>query len=121
MIFRQLYDATSSTYTYVLADSTTREAVIIDPVFERHARDAALIRELDLKLVASIETGSPAAIAGLQVGDIILAFAERTVTGPDDLHRVLTEERIGESVAMTVLRGGARRVLAITPVESQRN
>ena len=72
-------------------------------------------------LVASIETGSPAAIAGLQVGDIILALADRTVTGPDDLHRVLTEERIGESVALTVLRGGARRVLAITPVESQRN
>ena len=72
-------------------------------------------------LVASIETGSPAAIAGLEVGDIILALADRTVTGPDDLHRVLTEERIGESVALTVLRGGARRVLAITPVESQRN
>ena len=37
MIFRQLFDAQSSTYTYLLADSATREAVLIDPVFE-HAR-----------------------------------------------------------------------------------
>jgi len=71
--------------------------------------------------VASVETGSPAAAAGLEVGDIILALADRTVTGPDDLHRVLTEERIGESVAMIVLRDGARKVLTITPIESQRN
>ena len=46
MIFRQLFDQVSSTYTYLLADSDTREAVLIDPVFERHIRDAALIREL---------------------------------------------------------------------------
>ena len=72
-------------------------------------------------LVASVEPESPAADAGLQTGDIILALADRTVTGPDDLHRVLTEERIGTPLAMTVLRAGTRRVLTITPVESQRN
>ena len=46
MIFRQLYDNTSSTYTYLLADEATLEAIVIDPVFEQHQRDTALIREL---------------------------------------------------------------------------
>ena len=43
MIFRQLFDPQSSTYTYLLADSTSREAVLIDPVFEQVRRDAALL------------------------------------------------------------------------------
>jgi len=56
MIVRQLFDQVSSTYTYLVADAGTREAVLIDPVFEQHARDAALIRELDLHLVATLDT-----------------------------------------------------------------
>src|SRR5687767_2109970 len=56
MIFRQLYDAVSSTYSYLLADPVTREAVLIDPVFEKHQRDAALIRELELELVYTLDT-----------------------------------------------------------------
>lgn len=56
MLFRQLYDAASSTYTYLLADPRTREAVLIDPVFEKHQRDAALVRELELKLVCTLDT-----------------------------------------------------------------
>lgn len=56
MLFRQLYDSTSSTYTYVLADEETREAVIIDPVFEQHERDMALLRELGLTLRYCLET-----------------------------------------------------------------
>ncbi|HEX2871379.1 MAG TPA: MBL fold metallo-hydrolase [Polyangiaceae bacterium] len=56
MIFRQLYDASSSTYSYLLADAGSREAVLIDPVFERHQRDAALIRELGLQLVCTLDT-----------------------------------------------------------------
>ena len=56
MILRQLYDAMSSTYSYLLADPKTRKAVLIDPVFERHQRDAALIRELGLELVYSLDT-----------------------------------------------------------------
>ena len=50
MIFRQLFDPQSSTYTYLLADQASREAVLIDPVFEQARRDAALIEELGLKL-----------------------------------------------------------------------
>ena len=56
MIFRQLFDPQSSTYTYLLADSLTREAVLIDPVFEHARRDAALIGELDVKLLFTLET-----------------------------------------------------------------
>lgn len=56
MIFRQLYDATSSTYTYLLADEQSREALLIDPVFEQFQRDLALLRELDLALKLVVDT-----------------------------------------------------------------
>lgn len=56
MIVRQLFDLGSSTYTYLFADETTREAILIDPVFEQHARDAALIRELGLTLRYTLDT-----------------------------------------------------------------
>jgi sulfur dioxygenase len=56
MIFRQLFDPQSSTYTYLLADEATREAVLIDPVFEQARRDAALLEELGLKLLWTLET-----------------------------------------------------------------
>jgi glyoxylase-like metal-dependent hydrolase (beta-lactamase superfamily II)/rhodanese-related sulfurtransferase len=56
MIFRQLFDPLSSTYTYLLADSASREAVLIDPVFEQAQRDAALIGELAVALVLTLET-----------------------------------------------------------------
>ncbi len=56
MLFRQLFDTVSSTYSYLLGDERTREAVLIDSVFERHLRDLALIRELDLNLLATLDT-----------------------------------------------------------------
>jgi glyoxylase-like metal-dependent hydrolase (beta-lactamase superfamily II)/rhodanese-related sulfurtransferase len=56
MLFRQLFDHDSSTYTYLLADAQTREAVIIDPVFEQFDRDRGVIEELELTLRYSLET-----------------------------------------------------------------
>ena len=56
LIFRQLFDPTSSTYTYLLGDSESGDAVIIDPVFENERRDVALLRELGLRLVATLDT-----------------------------------------------------------------
>jgi sulfur dioxygenase len=56
LIFRQLVDPQSSTYTYLLGDGASRAAVLIDPVFEQVRRDVALIDELGLKLVATLET-----------------------------------------------------------------
>jgi len=56
MLFRQLFDPASSTYTYLLADPASRKAVLVDTVFEQHARDAALVRELELELVYTLDT-----------------------------------------------------------------
>ena len=50
MLFRQLFDQTSGTYTYLLASRRGGEALIIDPVLEKVDRYLQLIRELDLKL-----------------------------------------------------------------------
>ena len=56
MLFRQLFDSTSSTYTYVLASRVGGEAVIIDPVKEQLEQYLKVIKELDLKLVHAIDT-----------------------------------------------------------------
>ena len=56
MIFRQLFDPQSSTYTYLIADSASREALLIDPVFEQARRDATLIKELGQRLKYTLET-----------------------------------------------------------------
>ena len=56
MIFRQLFDSVSGTYSYLLASRRGGEAMIIDPVLEKVDRYLALIRELDLKLVKAVDT-----------------------------------------------------------------
>jgi glyoxylase-like metal-dependent hydrolase (beta-lactamase superfamily II)/rhodanese-related sulfurtransferase len=56
VIFRQLFDPQSSTYTYLLADPASSEAVLIDPVFEQARRDIALVQELGLALRWTLET-----------------------------------------------------------------
>lgn len=56
MLFRQFFDATSGTYTYLLASGLGREAVIIDPVKEQAQQYLTAIRQLDLKLVRAIDT-----------------------------------------------------------------
>ena len=56
MIFRQLFDSVSSTYSYVLASRRGGEALIIDPVLEKVDRYLKLMEELDLKLVKAVDT-----------------------------------------------------------------
>jgi sulfur dioxygenase len=56
MIFRQLFDSVSGTYTYLLASRRGGEALIIDPVLEKAERYLQLIKELDLKLVKAVDT-----------------------------------------------------------------
>jgi sulfur dioxygenase len=56
MIFRQLFDSVSGTYTYLLASRRGGEALIIDPVIEKVERYLQLIKELDLKLVKAVDT-----------------------------------------------------------------
>lgn len=55
-VFRQMFDAASSTYTYLLGDAASGEALLIDPVYEHERRDLALLRELGLHLVATLDT-----------------------------------------------------------------
>jgi glyoxylase-like metal-dependent hydrolase (beta-lactamase superfamily II) len=56
MLLRQLFDPESSTYTYLIADPSTREAALIDPVKEHLERDLKLLRELKLSLRHVLET-----------------------------------------------------------------
>ncbi|GAB4207306.1 MAG: MBL fold metallo-hydrolase [Coleofasciculaceae cyanobacterium] len=56
MMFRQLYDRETSTYTYLIADEKTKEAVLVDPAIEQVERDWKLIQELGLTLRYSVET-----------------------------------------------------------------
>lgn len=56
VILRQLFDSATSTFSYLVADPTTREALLIDTVFEQHLRDLALVRELGLTLRYTLET-----------------------------------------------------------------
>jgi sulfur dioxygenase len=56
MIFRQLFDCVSSTYSYLLASRRGGEALIIDPVLEKVDRYLQLVNELDLRLVKAVDT-----------------------------------------------------------------
>jgi S1-C subfamily serine protease len=80
-------------------------------------------RALDLPLptaamVMEVEAGSPAARAGLDRGDRIVAFGGIPVGGVDDLHRLLTGDRAGQSTAIEVLRRTERMVLTVAPEEA---
>jgi sulfur dioxygenase len=56
MLFRQLFDKETSTYTYLVADEATKEAALIDPVLEQLERDLEIVRELGLRLVRVLDT-----------------------------------------------------------------
>ena len=56
MLFRQLFDQETGTYTYLIADTETNQGALVDPVLEQVERDLQLIRELDLQLKYTLET-----------------------------------------------------------------
>jgi S1-C subfamily serine protease len=70
-------------------------------------------------LVVSVEKGSPAERAGIAEGDLLVSFGELPVRGIDDLLRMLTEDRVGKSVPISVIRGTQRHALTIAPAESR--
>jgi S1-C subfamily serine protease len=70
--------------------------------------------------VMSVEPGSPAESAGLRPHDIIVAFDGQPVAGVDDLHRLLTEDRIGVRSMITTVSGAERRDLTVVPAEMAR-
>lgn len=69
-------------------------------------------------LVLSVEKGSPAEGVGLREGDVVTGLAGEPVAGVDDLHRLLTGERIGVALALEVLRGGEKLALEVTPARA---
>ncbi|HEY7163695.1 MAG TPA: trypsin-like peptidase domain-containing protein [Candidatus Binatia bacterium] len=70
-------------------------------------------------MVMSAEPGSPAEKAGLREGDIIISYAEHPIGQIDDLHRLLTDEQVGVSVPLTVLRRWEKTSVNISPQESK--
>jgi S1-C subfamily serine protease len=66
-------------------------------------------------LIVRVEPDGAAAAAGLRDGDIILELGGQVVAGVDDLHRLLTEERIDSAVAITLLRGTGRLSVEVVP------
>ena len=104
LVFRQLFDPQSSTYTYLLADSPAGEAILIDPVFEQVRRDAALIRELGFRLVATLDTHvhadhvTGAGILRRRLGSKVAVGAESGAEGADvgEQEVVVAADRKGE-------------------------
>jgi S1-C subfamily serine protease len=70
-------------------------------------------------MVVTAEPNSAAERADLREGDVIVAYGEQPVAGIDDLHRLLTDEQVGISVPITVLRRWAKMVIDILPQESK--
>ena len=70
-------------------------------------------------LVLSVEPDSPASRAGVLEGDVLIALGESAVAGVDDLHRLLSEERIGVSLPLTLLRRGRRVRTTVMPAEAK--
>src|SRR5262249_6915290 len=111
LVFRQLFDPQSSTYTYLLGDRPSGQAVLIDPVFEQVRRDAALISELGLKLVATLETHihadhvTGASLLKRRTGSRIMVSAASGAVGAD---RYLSQDDV-------VQFGGRRLLVRTTP------
>jgi len=83
------------------------------PIPRAHAR-AYGIAVASGVMASTIDARSPAAAAGLKEGDVILAFAGTPVSGVDDLHRLLTEDRIATTITLGILRGVDRTDLRVT-------
>jgi S1-C subfamily serine protease len=70
-------------------------------------------------LVVSPEPGGPASKAGVQEGDVIVAYDNRPIPGIDELHRMLTDQKVGVKSDLTIIRGGEKLTLSITPEDSR--
>jgi S1-C subfamily serine protease len=71
-------------------------------------------------LVLSVDTASPAERAGLREGDVIIEFNGHPIAGVDDLHKQLTEDKIGSPAMLSVIRNTEKLRVAIVAAESQR-
>jgi S1-C subfamily serine protease len=88
------------------------------PVHRRVVRFYDLPKEMGA-VVVGVEENSPAKRAGLREGDIIVALEGQPVAGVDDLHRVLTDMRVGVSCTLTVLRWTEKLEMKVVPEEAR--
>jgi S1-C subfamily serine protease len=88
------------------------------PLHRRVVRFHSLSTESGI-LVVSVDRNSPAERAGLRDGDLIVGFDGQAVSAIDDLHRLLSEERLGSRVPVIVLRSDSKLQLEIVPAESR--
>jgi S1-C subfamily serine protease len=86
------------------------------PIPRRLVREHKLTREQGVTITA-VSEATPAHESGLRAGDMIVDFAGEPVTSIDDLHRLLTEERIGNAATIHILRRGELRRILVTPRE----
>jgi S1-C subfamily serine protease len=82
-----------------------------------------LVRALGLAhesavLVASVERGGPADVAGVRAGDLVVGYDDARITGLDALHRILTHRGVAGSAALEIVRDGVPRTLSIIPNEA---
>ncbi len=107
-----------------IAGKLIREGVVRRSFIGVQAQTAGVSRNIarhyDLKvatgaLVLAVEPASPAARAGLQEGDVIVALEGEPVEGVDVLHRLLNENRIGKATQFRILRGSKRLDLSVVP------
>ena len=89
------------------------------PIHRRLVRYYDLAKETGV-IVISTEPGSPALRAGLREGDVIIALEGQPVAGVDDLHRLLTEVRVGARSELAVLRGTEKVKLGIVPEDADK-
>ena len=86
------------------------------PIPRRFVREHKLTHERGVRIHA-VTGHSPAQRAGMQPGDLIIDFNGEPVRGIDDLHRLLTEDRIGQVIPIRILRRGELQRLLVTPRE----
>jgi len=119
--FATAIDTAKVTLTQLLRHGRVRRARLgisgqNAPIPRRIVRHFALRVESGLRVLA-VEPDGPAARAGVESGDLVLALDGEPVAGFDDLHRLLSEERVGQTLELAVLRRGRRIALNVTPRE----
>lgn len=105
MIFRQLFDYETWTYTYLLADPATKEAVLIDTVKEQVERDLGLLKELGLKLKYLLETH-------IHADHVTAAASLRATTGA----KIALSAEAGVKVADIQLKDGDELALGASKI-----
>jgi len=119
--FATAIDTVKWVVTQLLRDGRVRRGYLgiagaTVPLPRRYARHFALENSHAVR-VESIEPGGPARGAGLEAGDLIVAFDGQAVNGIDDLHRLLTAERIGRAHPATLIRRAQRLELSLRAAE----